>query len=160
LREDLLARADDLDRPSEVPATFARLYAEMSEIYRYQGDSEQERFWQKRAQDESAAITGPGGSDDAVALNQQAVALYFSGDCSGAAAAVEKAIAADPQNIDAYFSAAVYYYFQGRYELADQQLQHVLELRPNDVRALEQRALLAWTRVMIAGDYFEPAYLN
>ena len=160
LRDDLLARAGGLERPSDVHATFARLYAQLADAYRATHDTENATFWTQRARDEAGAIGAAARPDDARAFVEQSSALTFAGDCVGALASIERALAIDPKNVDAVFNASIVQYEQGRPDLAEQSLQRVLELRPDDVGARLQLANLRQLRAFSGGDYFEPAYLS
>jgi tetratricopeptide (TPR) repeat protein len=160
LRDDLLARAGDLERPSDVHATFARLYAQLADAYRAKQDTENVDFWAQRAREEAAAIGAAARSDDARAFVEQSSALVFAGDCVGALASIDTALAIDPRNADALFNASIIQYEQGRPDLAEQSLQRVLELRPDDVGARLQLANLRQLRAFLDGNYFEPTYLT
>jgi class 3 adenylate cyclase/tetratricopeptide (TPR) repeat protein len=158
LREELLARAGSLERPADVRATYARLYAEMAEVYRYLDDQDSATFWQRRASEEADAIAEAGAPDDPHVYVQQSSAKMFASDCVGALSALDRALEIDPQNADARYNAAVILYGQGRYDLAEQRLQEVIELRPDDIVARQQLANIAVTRALGSPWYIELAY--
>ncbi|RIK46091.1 MAG: hypothetical protein DCC58_04325 [Chloroflexi bacterium] len=161
LREALLARADDLEHPADVPAVFARLYAELADVYRIKGDSEQHRFWSVRAGQEADAIRAAAASDeDTAALNQEATARFVAGDCVNALAVAELAIKADPKGIDPYIAASTIAMFQGRDDLAVSYIEQLFIERPEEPRAYQQLTYYYWLRVIAKDGYFEPAYLD
>lgn len=160
LREEALARADDLERPTDVPATFARLYAEMADVYRITGDAEQQRFWSQRAAEEADAIAAASDDDDIAALNQEMTARFFAGDCVGALTVAERVIAVDPTSSDAYIGASGIAMFQGRPDLAEEYVRRLLQAHPDDVRGRDQLAAFYWARVISAGAYYDPTLID
>jgi class 3 adenylate cyclase/tetratricopeptide (TPR) repeat protein len=159
-REELLARANGLERPGDVRATYARLYAELADVHRYLDDDEAATFWQRRAREEAAAISTSARADDPHAYVQQSSALMFAGDCVGALEALDRALALDPDVADAHSNAAVILYAQGRLDLAEQHLQQVLALRQDDVVARQQLANLAITRAIGSPWFVELAHFS
>lgn len=158
LREGLLARAVDLERPSDVYTTFARTYAEMGDMYRLQGDDEEATFWAQRARDEAVSV----GNDDSdpQALVDRGAALFFAGDCGTAVSTLERAIERDPDNIDALNNLATFHLIQGDFAPALAGFERILELQPGDVTAREQIAYSFLLRAFSSDDYFEPSHIT
>lgn len=157
-REDLLARAGGLERPSDVHATYARVYAELADIYRFLEDEEARVFWQRRALEEAAAISGAGKGDDAHVYVQEGAARMLVGDCTGAVSALERALEIDPENANARFNIAFAHFSRGRIDLAEHELREVLAAQPDDNVARQYLANLAVVRAIGSGSYIETAY--
>lgn len=160
LRDDLLARAGGLERPPEIHATFAALYAQLASAHRATGNPADETRWTERASAELDDLAAAADPDDAEALTEQGTARFFIGECVPATAALDRALAIDPSDADAHVYAGVVALLQGRSDLAEDHYRRVMALRPDDVTA---RQLLALQRLgqSLGGDdgYFEPVYL-
>ena len=160
LREDLVARSESLERPSEVHGTYARLFAQMADIYRFQGDEESQRFFEGRARDEANEIVEAGDEDDPQVYVQQSSARLIAGDCVGAEASLDLALGIDPTNVDALYNLASVQFAQGRPDLAEQALARVLELRPDDIAARQQLSNLAYLSAIGNGTFIETAHFD
>ena len=160
LREELLAQQDSLERPGEARAALALLYGEMSNVYRFQGDSINEQTWAEKAQGELDALAESAAPDDAKTRVQEASVRYAFGDCAGAIAASEAAIRIDPDNTNARFNIASVATFTGRRDLALEQWEAILALKPDDVGARQQLAN-GWvlTAVSVDRGYVDLEYL-
>lgn len=158
LREDLVARAPGLERPSEVPATYARLYTSMADVYRAQEQPEDQAFWQRRATEELDALAANAPPNDAYPLVQEGAARFFLGDCVAAAGAFSEAIAVDPANLDARVNAGIVALLQDRPEQALAHWQGVLDADPTNVTARTLIANLLVQRAL-GGGYVEEADL-
>lgn len=158
LREDLLSRASGLERPADVHASYAWLYARLADAYRFQQKDEEKEFWRKRAGEELDALAALSNPRDSHAFVQQAATRVFIGDCAGAAAALDRGLALDPSDTDALNDAAIVAFFQGRPDRAAEYWQRLIRLQPD---AINPRLLTAngLTSRGLAVDYFEPAYL-
>lgn len=154
LREDLVSRADGLERPSDVPATYARLYTFMADTYEALDRPEDEAFWQERAIDELGRVAGLEAADDPYPLLQEANARFFMGQCVPAADAFARALALDPDNLDAQTGAGIVAFFQGRHDLAMRAWQQIIDQHPD---AIQPRVLIANVLVLrgITNDYTE-----
>ncbi|HVL26172.1 MAG TPA: tetratricopeptide repeat protein, partial [Thermomicrobiales bacterium] len=157
-RSDVLARMEGLERPSDVPATYARLYTLMADAYRFQGLAEDQRAWEKRAAEETAAIAPLADANDAYALVQEGAAQVFLGDCLGASQSLEKALALDPTDIRALNNAGIVALLQERPDLAVGYVSRVAQPYPNDVSS---RLLIGNLLILraLTSSYVEPAYL-
>ncbi len=158
IREDLVARAAGLERPSDVPATYARLYTLMADVYRGKDQPEDQLFWQRRANEELDSMAAGEAGDDAYALTQEGVSRFFLGDCARASEAMTLAVALDPENIGASIDAGIIAFSQGRPDLALQAWQQVLEVHPDNVNALILMANLMLQQG-ISEEFFEESYL-
>jgi class 3 adenylate cyclase/tetratricopeptide (TPR) repeat protein len=157
-RADILARADGLERPSDVQATYARLYTLMADAYRFQGRAEDQRSWENRAQDEVETLAAMAGPDDHYPRIQESSARFFMGDCTGAHTTLEEALQIDPGNAQALINAGIVALSQGRPDVAREYWQRIIDQEPNDVAA---RQLIAESLVLngLEDSFFEPAYL-
>ncbi|MCC6790841.1 MAG: hypothetical protein IT336_04100, partial [Thermomicrobiales bacterium] len=157
LREDLVARASGLEQPSAVPAIYARLFTLMADAYRGLGKTEDQTFWQERAADEIDALVAESDPGDPYPLVRESEARFFLGDCVGALAALDRALALQPDNANALTNVSIISLSQGRPDLTIEALRRIVELRPDDVGA---RMLLADALMLqaVADGYFEPAY--
>ncbi len=155
LREDLVARADGLERPSDVPATFARLFTMMSDAYRGKGMTEDQEYWRGRAAEELDSLEAGAAPDDPYPLVQGGAARVLIGDCDTAVDSLTQALTLDPENLDAYTNVGIVYLLQGRPDLAAESWRQIVALHPEDISA---RMLLANILVQqgIGQDYFEP----
>lgn len=158
-RENLLARKEGLERPSDVRATFARLYTHIGDAYRFQGKTEDERFWRERASDEMRALADEADPTDAYPFVQQGAALFFAGDCSRAEQSFTTALSIDPNLFEAYIDAGIVALWQSRPDKAEAYWNAVLELHPDDVSAWSLRASLATLRAY-GTTYFDPTYIE
>ncbi|HUG15932.1 MAG TPA: tetratricopeptide repeat protein [Thermomicrobiales bacterium] len=157
-REELLGRASDLERPGDVHATYARLYGEMAQIYRFLDDDESMVFWERRAVEEADAITAGNGADEAHSHVQEGTARIFAGDCVGALAALNRALELDPGHVNARFNASFVHFSQGRVDLAEERLREIIAAQPDDVIARQQLANYALLRAVGSSSYLELAY--
>src|SRR5215217_939864 len=69
-KEDLVARKDGLERPSDARATYARIYALMTEASRSSGKTDDERFWRQRTTEEVTAIAAEAAPGDPIPFLQ------------------------------------------------------------------------------------------
>lgn len=157
-RAEVLARADGLEQPTDVHATYARLYTLLADAYRFQGLSEDQRSWEQRARDEIDALVAMAEPTDLYALVQQSSSRFFLGDCVGAGTALEDAIELDPADVQALTNAGIVALFQGRSDLAQEYWLQIIQHHPNDVAARETIAN-ALVLSALADGYTEPAYL-
>ena len=149
-----VAAGSGLERPEDVHATFARLYARLADAHRAReiagriatwhrelgplklpAETEAERHWRARAADELRALTGDGGRRDAAIDVAEGEARFALGDCVGALAALERALDREPGRPDASVLAAAVLRAQNRDDLARARLERLVALRPDDVRA-------------------------
>jgi tetratricopeptide (TPR) repeat protein len=135
LREDLVSRADGLERPSDVPATYARLYTLMADAYRALDQAEDEAFWQQRAMDELTVLAGSESTTDPYPIIQQASAHFFLGQCVEASDAFKRALVVDPANLDAQTGLGIVALLQGKPDLALAAWQEIVAWQPEDVNA-------------------------
>lgn len=77
-------------------------------------------------------------------INNQAVASARQGH--NATALFERAVAADPNDADFHYNLAVSLWRQGNFARAQDEVNQVLRLRPNDTEAPELKALIAFGR--------------
>jgi class 3 adenylate cyclase/tetratricopeptide (TPR) repeat protein len=132
-RDDLLARAAGLERPSDVRAVYARLFTLMADAYRGQGKTDDEQFWLGQATQEINALGADADPNDPYPLTQMGVARFFAGDCVGAAKAFDQALAVKPDDVEAPTNAGVVALSQGRLDLANQAWRQILVHHPGDV---------------------------
>ena len=158
-RNDLLARSDELERPTDVHASYARLYALMADAYRYLDKPEDQRSWEKRAQEEIDALVGMTDTGDAYGLVQQSTARVFIGDCAGAQKALDAALVVDPNDIDTLVNSGVIAMFQDRPDLARAYWQRISDAHPNSITG---RQLIAQSYALsgLQERYYEPAYME
>lgn len=157
-RSDLLAHADSLERPTDVHATYARLFTLMADAYRFKGMSEDQRAWTQRATEEIGTLSAAAAPTDGYALVQESSSLFFAGDCAGAMRVLNSAIALDPADSQALMNAGIISLSQQRPDLAQGYWQNIIQHHPQDIEA---RQILASASVLqgLGADYFEPAYL-
>nr|MBA2276536.1 hypothetical protein [Chloroflexia bacterium] len=157
-RADVLARASGLERPTDVHATYARLYTLMADAYRFQDRAEDQRAWEERARDELLALATLANPTDSYALVQQSTASFFIGDCVAASEAVERAGALDPSDTRPLTYAGIIAMSQGRPDIATEYVRQVIAANPDDIAA---RHLLANILVLngLTGEAFETAWL-
>ena len=160
-RNELLARGSSLANPAEVRALYARLYSFLSTAYRATNNPEEERFWTQRTTDELAELRGAIDQDDPAQLVALSGATLMAGDCVGAADAVSAALALDPTSVDARINAAAIAQFQGLLPESRAYLEEVVELNPDDIRAVDQLGLSYLLQAIdIEHEIFEPTYLE
>ncbi|GIW04065.1 MAG: hypothetical protein KatS3mg059_0685 [Thermomicrobiales bacterium] len=161
LREATVARAGSLERPVDVHGTFARVFAELANLYRLLDQPEEQAHWEARADAELAQLAGAVDPKDTAAAVQEAGARFFAGDCVGALRALDRALAADPGHVDALTSAGIVALFQGREDQAVTRWQASLAARPDDIVTLQTLAALEGCRGLGGelGSYVEIAYL-
>ncbi len=82
LREDLLSRQQQLERPGDIRVTYAQVYAMIADIHRVRGDIDEQQHWEARAIDEAEAIGAGADPDDDKAAIQEAAARGLAGDCA------------------------------------------------------------------------------
>ncbi|MDP8908297.1 MAG: hypothetical protein M3N47_04100, partial [Chloroflexota bacterium] len=157
-REDVLARAGGLERPTDVHATYARLYTLMADAYRFLGRAEDQRVWEERARDEIAALVELSDPADPTALTQRSSASFFIGDCRGAGEALLQAAALEPDHARPLTNAGIVALSQGRPDIAEGYWRQVIRDHPDDIEARKLVALLLLLKG-IGGPSFEPAYL-
>jgi len=161
LRGDLLARANDLDSPAEVHLTYGVIYGALADAARATGNAEDQKFWQDQTTDEVAAILSASNPKDPGPYVDQSAVLFFAGSCVDATAALDKALALQPENADALNNVAVVAYVQGQLALAQAHVTQLTTVRPDDIGARSQLADLLVSEGLgyPAGDFFEPAYM-
>jgi len=159
LREDLLARQQQLERPSDIHVTYAQVYAMMADLYRLRGATDEQEHWESRAREEAAAIGTSGDPDDGQLAVQEAAARGLAGDCFGALAATERALDADPDDLDALILVATIQLIQGRPDLAEAAIGQAIAVRPDAITFREMAGLTRLWRGIGNRAYFEPAYI-
>ncbi|HEX5164413.1 MAG TPA: tetratricopeptide repeat protein, partial [Thermomicrobiales bacterium] len=159
LRDDLLARRSQLERPSDVHVTYAQIYAMLADLYRLRGATDEQQHWETRAREEAAAIGADGGDDSGIAV-QEAAARGLAGDCFGALAAVDRALDADPDNLDALVLAATIQMIDGRPDLAEAAIERAVTVRPDSVTAHDLAAMSMLMRGIGNRTYVEPSYIS
>ncbi|MER3487104.1 MAG: hypothetical protein C4345_15130, partial [Chloroflexota bacterium] len=161
LREATVARAGSLERPIDVHGTFARVFAELANLYRVLDQPEEQAHWEARADEELAQLASAVDPKDTAAAVQEAGARFFAGDCVGALRALDRALAVDPDHVDALTSAGIVALFQGRDDQAVTPWEASLAARPSDPVALQSLASLEGQRGLGGdlGSYVEIAYL-
>ncbi|MEA2523637.1 MAG: MalT-like region, partial [Thermomicrobiales bacterium] len=159
-RDELLARASGLDRPSDVNEVYTRVYGQLATAYRATGDREEEIFWAKRADDEVQTLAGRVGNDDRAGLVRLSATRLAVGDCVGAVDAVNRALAIAPGDPDALLNAAAIAFLQSDAEAARTHLSGVAPGNPVAVRAHDELGLLSTLAAVNSTDGFlEPAFL-
>ncbi|MEA2528488.1 MAG: hypothetical protein QOG89_132 [Thermomicrobiales bacterium] len=159
LRDGLLARSGQLDRPATVRATFARIYTHLAESNRRLERTDEQKTWVQRAKDELDALEREAPANDPSLLAQQATSRFFIGDCTAALSALRRIQAIEPDNVDAAIGLGIISMFQSRPDLATASWQQALAIRPNDERARAIFANLMAFRAFGNGRYLEPVYL-
>jgi class 3 adenylate cyclase/tetratricopeptide (TPR) repeat protein len=159
LRDDLLARRSQLERPSDVHVTYAQIYAMLADLYRLRGSTDEQQHWEQRAREEAEAIGAEGGDDSDITL-QEAAARGLSGDCSGALAAVDRVLDDDPDNLDALVLSATIQMIDGRPDLAEAATDRAVTVRPDSLTAYELAAMSTLMRGIGNRAYVEPSYID
>jgi class 3 adenylate cyclase/predicted Zn-dependent protease len=157
-REDLVARADGLERPSDVHETYARLFSLMADAYRGLDKPEDQQFWQGRAEQELDVLVASADPNDPYPLIQESSARFFLGDCAAASEALSRALELEPQNVHALNNSGIVAFAQNRPDLAIRTWQDVLAVRPENVSAW---TLIA-SQLVLKGvnvEYFDAGYL-
>ncbi|MEA2512990.1 MAG: hypothetical protein QOJ59_2477 [Thermomicrobiales bacterium] len=161
LREDLLARAEGLERPTDVHATYAQVYTEMADAYRFQEKSEDQNFWEGRAKEELDALAASADPNDPVPAVQESSARFVLGDCVGAQAAARRALTIDPTDDNARYNLAGTLAMQESQDEAEAEWQRLIEEDPNSIEAREQLAASLWKRAFdLSIGVYEPTYLE
>lgn len=161
LREATVARSGSLERPVDVHGTFARVFAELANLYRALDQPDEQAHWETRADEELALLASSVDPRDTAAAVQEAGARFFAGDCAGALSALDRALSVDPSNVDALTSAGIVALFQGRGDQAVTRWQASLAVRPDDIVTLQTLSALEGQRGLGGdlGSYVEIAYL-
>ena len=87
-----------------------------------------------------ALVVNPMSAD---CLNDKGLALYYIGDPDAAIVSFDKAVAADPEYVNAWLSKGFVLVSEGRYEEATAPLHKVKELDPFGGLAIEADKFLA-----------------
>ncbi|MEA2586015.1 MAG: hypothetical protein QOF33_4100 [Thermomicrobiales bacterium] len=157
-RDVLLTRAPGLERPEDVHATYARLYTEIANVYRFREKSDDVALWQARAKEELDTLSAAAG--DGRTFLQESGARFILGDCVGASRAAKSALSLDQDDADALSNLAVVQGFQDRNDQARQLWEQVLALRPDDIQARRQLAVNWMGEALnLPNGFYEPAYL-
>lgn len=159
LRDDLLARQQQLERPSDVHVTYTQIYAMLADVQRARGDSDEQQHWETRAREEAAAISDDGDSDDGNLAVQEAASRGLAGDCFGALAATDRALAADPDDLDALSLTATLQLIEGRPDLAEAAIGRAIAARPDSLTAHEMAGITRLWMAIGNRAYIEPAYV-
>ncbi len=159
-RDELLARATGVDRPSDVNEVYARVYGELATVNQATGDREEELFWAKRTDDELQTLAAAVADTDRTGLVRLSATRLAVGDCIGAVDAVNGALAIAPGDADALLNAAAIAYLQSDVQSARNHLTGVPAGDPLGVRAHDALGLLS-TLAAIDGfsGYAEPTFL-
>lgn len=162
LREATVARAGNLERPIEVHSTFARVFAELANQHRRLNQPDEQTYWEGRADDELAIIQEVADPTDTATAVQEAGVRFFAGDCVGALRAADRALAIDPQHVDALTSAGIVAMFQGRPDDATERWETSLAVRPDDIVALQTLAAIDVSQALGGdlGTYVDLVYLE
>jgi tetratricopeptide (TPR) repeat protein len=159
LREDLLSRRTQLERPSDIHVTYAQVYAMLADLYRLRGATDEQQHWESRAREEAEAIGASGDPDDGKLAVKEAAARGLAGDCFGALAATDRALAVNPNDLDALILAATLQFVQNRPDLAEAAIERAIAAQPDSLTAHELAGLVRLTRGIGDRAYFEPAYI-
>ncbi|MDQ3548771.1 MAG: tetratricopeptide repeat protein [Chloroflexota bacterium] len=159
LREDLLARQQQLEQPSDIHVTYAQVYAMMADLYRLRGATDEQEHWESRARDEAAAIGTSGDPDDGQLAVQEAAARGLAGDCFGALAATDRALDANPDDLDALILVSTLQLIQGRSDLAEAAIDRAIAARPDAITPRDIAGLTRLWRGISNPTYFEPVYI-
>jgi tetratricopeptide (TPR) repeat protein len=160
-RNELLARSQSLENPSEIRSAYARLYSLLATAYRATNNPEEERFWVQRTSDELTEFRSQIDDTDVGQLVTLSGITLLAGDCVGSADAIRKALAIEPDNVDARINAAAVAYFQGLDDESRAYLESVTLLAPDDIRIIEQLGLSYLAQAIRPESLlFEPAYLD
>ncbi|HKG26870.1 MAG TPA: hypothetical protein VKB09_14570, partial [Thermomicrobiales bacterium] len=160
-RDELLAQASGLDRPSDVNEAYTRLYGQLAVVNRAIGDREEELFWTQRMNDELQTFAQSVAGNDRTGLVRLSATRLAVGDCAGAVDAINRALVVAPGDADALLNAGAIAYLQSDLQSARDHLGGAPVDDPIGVRAHDELGLITGMSAVKSTDgYVEPALLE
>lgn len=160
LREKILARSDDLERPFAARGLFARIYTHLAEANRRLNRPDEQHLWEERALEEIDLLAQEAPPNDTPVLAQEAGARFILGDCVGSQQALQRIMDFDPDAQYARMASGIILMFRGWPAQAEQAWREVLEAHPDDASARENLSLLWSLQALNINGFFEPFYLE
>lgn len=161
VRDDLLARANDLNRPSDVRYTYSLLFSSLAQAYGGEGHTDDQQYWQARTTTELDAMTTATKPTDVQGLIDESTARFYSGDCAGAATTIAKALKLAPKDQDALNNAGIIDFIRGTTDDALNTFRTMSKLDPTSVSARQLiGSVLLVKGLALPEGYVEPTYLK
>lgn len=160
LRDKLLARSGELERPFAARGLFARIFSHLAEANRRLDRPDEQLAWEQRALDELDLLAQEAPPNDAAVMSQEAGARFIVGDCVGAQRVLQNILSFDPEAQYAKMASGIVLLFQGRGDQAEQAWREVLAVHPDDASARESVSFRLTLRAFGDSAFFEPFYLE